>query len=131
MEVRQAQLVGPDARRIDLQVHIADEGNERSAGFQKICPEVVDHTAILFLFRHSHIPSFHMNNVYMPLDIAFIDATGIIRDIQTMSPYVIGKQNQQRLWSPPAPVRAALEVKAGLFNELGVTPGEWSITVAE
>lgn len=131
MEVREAHLVGPDSRRVALQVNIADEGDERRAGFQQICPEVADDTAILFLFRQTHIPSFHMNNVYMPLDIAFIDEAGVIRDIQTMSPYVIGKQGQKRLWSPPTPVRAALEVRAGLFSELRIIPDKWSVTVSK
>lgn len=131
MEVREALLNGPDSRRIALAVHIADDGNERAAGFQQICPQVAEHTAILFLFERTHIPSFHMSNVHMPLDIAFIDAAGIIRDIQTMSPYIIGKQSQKRLWSPPTPVRAALEVKAGLFSELGITPDDWSVAVSK
>lgn len=130
MEVREAHLAGPDSRRLTLAVHIADEDRERAAGFQRICPEVADRTSILFLFERSRIPSFHMNNVHMPLDIAFIDDSGVIRDIQTMTPYILGMQGQRELWSPPTPVRAALEVKAGRFAELGVTPGEWSITVA-
>ena len=130
MEVREAHLVGPKSQRIALEVHVADNASERAAGFQYICPEVADHTAILFMFRHSHIPSFHMSNVLMPLDIAFIDERGIVRDIQTMNPYVLGKQNQTRLWSPKMPVRFALEVKAGLFSQLGVTVDEWSITLS-
>ncbi len=129
MEVRRAYLIGPQSRRVVLQVHVADESNERAGGFQNICPQVAEHTSILFLFETSHVPSFHMSNVHMPLDIAFIDDAGVIRDVQTMMPYVIGKQSQQRLWRPPTPVMAALEVRAGLLGELGVSPGEWSITL--
>lgn len=129
MEVREVHLEGPQSRRIVLTVHVADDRSERAAGFQTLCPEVAQRTSILFWFRRSHVPSFHMNNVHMPLDIAFIDEAGIIRDIQTMLPYIIGKQNQQRLWSPPVPVKAALEVKAGLFDELGVTAGDWSLSL--
>lgn len=129
MEVRDAHLVGPKSQRITLEVHVADNGTERAAGFQHICPEVADHTAILFLFGYSHIPSFHMTNVYMPLDIAFIDEDGTIRDIQTMNPYILGKQHQPKLWSPQTPVRAVLEVRAGLLNQLGVTVDEWSIAL--
>lgn len=131
MEMRDAYLVGPSQQRVTLKVRVADTGNERAAGFQYICPEVAEDTSILFLFEQSHIPSFHMNNVYMPLDIAFIDEGGTIRDIQTMRPIVLGKENQVRLWSPKIPVTAALEVKAGLLNQLGVTVDEWSVSLAE
>ena len=71
-----------------------------------------------------------MNNVYMPLDIAFIDEDGKIRDIQTMHPVVLGKKNQTRVWSPNRPVTAALEVKGGLLEQLGVTVDEWSVTLS-
>ena len=69
-----------------------------------------------------------MNNVHMPLDIAFIDRAGVIRSVQTMQPYVIGSLEKQ-LWGPPAPVVAALEVRAGVFAELGITENEWSLTL--
>ena len=131
MEMRDAHLVGPNLQRGTLKVRVADSGSERAAGFQYICPEVAEHTSILFLFAHSHIPSFHMNNVYMPLDIAFIDEGGRIRDIQTMNPVVLGKKNQPRLWSPKTPVSAALEVKGGLLEQLGVTVDEWSLTLSD
>ncbi|MDJ0958008.1 MAG: DUF192 domain-containing protein [Arenicellales bacterium] len=130
MEVRDAHLIGPDLQRVTLKVRVADTGSKRAAGFQYICPEVAEHTSILFLFAQSHIPNFHMNNVYMPLDIAFIDKDGRIRDIQTMNPVVLGKKNQPRLWSPKTPVSAALEVKGGLFEQLGVTADEWSVTLS-
>ena len=128
--MRDAHLVGPNLQRITLKVRVADTGSERAAGFQYICPEVAEHTSILFLFAQSHVPSFHMNNVYMPLDIAFIDEQGKIRDIQTMNPIVLGKKNQPRFWSPKTPVNAALEVKGGLLDQLGVTVDEWSVTLS-
>lgn len=129
MELRDAQLEGPGQQRIGLKVRVADTSSERAAGFQHICPEVANETSILFLLQQSYIPSFHMNNVLMPLDIAFIDENGIIRDIQTMHPYVLGKQTQTRFWKPGVPVNAALEVKAGLFDKLGVTVDDWSVSL--
>ncbi len=62
MNVRQARFSGPDERRVDLQVHIADSGRERAAGFQHVCPETAESTSILFLFANPHVPSFHMRN---------------------------------------------------------------------
>lgn len=131
MDTKQAEIRGPGGERIGLEVHIADSSTERSAGFQHICPDVAEHTAILFVFPDLHVPSFHMRNVHMPLDIAFIDEHGTIRDIQTMQPYVLGRQKQTRYWGPKVPVRAALEVKAGLLQQLGVGVDAWSLPLPE
>ena len=126
MESGRVHLSGPDGRYIELNVRVADEGYERAAGFQHICPEIADDTSIVFLFSSPNIPKFHMRNVYMPLDIAFFDADSVIRSIQTMEPYVLGKRDE-KLWSPGTPVVGALEVRGGLFKELGVTEDDWSI----
>lgn len=129
MTVRDMQLRGPGDRHIDLKVRIADEGGERAAGFQHICPETTDHTSILFVFGRPNIPRFHMRNVHMPLDIAFIDSRGVIRNIQTMHPYILGSK-EEKLWGPGVPVLFVLEVKAGLFEMQGVTENEWSIVLS-
>lgn len=128
MEVRRARLTGKDGRRFDLEVRVADNGRERAAGFQHVCPETADAVSILFLFANPAVPRFHMNNVHMPLDIAFIDRAGVIRSVQTMQPYVIGAL-EKKLWGPPTPVVAALEVRAGLFGELEITENEWSLSL--
>ena len=129
MTVHDAQLRGPGDRRIDMKVRVADEGSERAAGFQHICPETVEHTSILFVLERPKTPRFHMHNVHMPLDIAFIDSQGIIRNIQTMHPYVLGARDT-KLWGPDVPVRFVLEVKAGLFEQQGVTENKWSIVLS-
>lgn len=130
MDLRNIRLAAADGRQVDLEVRVADSGRERAAGFQHVCPETADTVSILFLFPRSGTPRFHMKNVYMPLDIAFIGDNGEINSIQTMRPYVIGaRENEHKLWSPPAPVVAALEVRAGLFQELGVEANEWTVTL--
>lgn len=128
MDVRNVRLAAADGRQVDLEVRVADSGRERAAGFQHVCPETADAVSILFLFSQSVTPRFHMKNVYMPLDIAFIDNTGEISSIQTMRPYVSGAR-EKKLWGPPAPVVAALEVRAGLFRDLGVEANEWTLTL--
>jgi uncharacterized membrane protein (UPF0127 family) len=98
---------------------IADENLERSAGFQDICPDVISRTLILFIFPNEFIPSFHMRNVHAPLDIAFLDATGLVVDIQTMDTYVLGARNNP-LYSPSTRSKAALEADVGFFEQQGV-----------
>ena len=50
-----------------------------------------------------------------------------VRDIQTMRPYVLGSRDHGRLWGPRVPVTAALETRAGLFEQLGIVPDRWSL----
>ena len=128
MAARMVRLTGPGDQHVEFEVHVADTGRERAAGFQHVCPEIAETVSILFLFATAAIPRFHMNNVYMPLDIAFIGHDGVIHSIQTMQPYVIGAV-EKKLWSPPVPVVAALETRAGLFEELGISANEWSLSL--
>lgn len=124
----EAELVmaGPGQRAVRLAVRVADDQRERAAGFQHICPETIDSTAIYFEFGRPRQPNFHMRNVKAPLDIAFIDAAGVIVSIQRMEPYVLGAQ-QHRTWGPGVAVAAALEARAGYFADARITEGEWRI----
>lgn len=126
METTELTLSGPDNRSITLQARVADDNRERAGGFQYICPDAIAGTAIYFEFDHPRRPSFHMHNVEAPLDIAFVDAGGLIIDIQTMEPYVLGA-TRYKYYSPPGPVTAALETRAGYFSERRITAGTWKI----
>lgn len=123
----EAELVmaGP-GRFVKLAVRVADDHRKRAAGFQHICPETIESTAIYFEFEQPRRPSFHMRNVKAPLDIAFIDAAGVIVSIQRMEPYVLGAQ-QYRTWGSTGEVAAALEARAGYFADAQITEGGWRI----
>jgi len=123
-------LHGPAGEAVKLEARVADEARERSAGFQHICPDVVARTAIYFEFARPRRPSFHMHNVKAPLDIAFIDGGGAVVDIQRMEPYVAGAARQV-YYSPPTPVAAALEARAGFFAEHGIHAGGWRVAVRQ
>jgi uncharacterized membrane protein (UPF0127 family) len=126
METEELVLNGPENRSMTMAVRVADDYRERGAGFQHICPATIDSTAIYFVFERPRRPSFHMQNVKAPLDIAFIDDGGTIVDIQRMEPYVLGSK-QQPLYGPPGLVTAALETRAGFFKEQRITEGDWRI----
>jgi hypothetical protein len=130
METAELVLNGPGDRSTTLMVRVADDNRERAAGFQHICPRTVDSTAIYFVYEHARRASFHMHNVKAPLDIAFIDGAGNIVDIQRMEPYVLGAK-QQPLYAPPGPVTAALETRAGYFDEQRITAGNWRLEKRE
>lgn len=123
-------LAGPGERRVRLRVRVADDHRERAAGFQHICPETIETTAIYFVFERPRRPSFHMHNVKAPLDIAFIDADGVIVSIQRMEPYVVGAR-EQKTYGPQAEVAGALEARAGYFSGEGITENEWRVELLE
>lgn len=104
---------------LQFEVKIAQNNQTRAAGFQYICAETIAEEPILFLFDRVLTPSFHMNNVVAPIDIAFIDADGHIESIQSMFPYVL-ISNHRPLYSPDRAVVAALEVHPGFFQENGI-----------
>jgi uncharacterized membrane protein (UPF0127 family) len=107
-----------------LIVKVADDVRERTAGYQHICPATIERTMILFKFDRDMQTSFHMHNCHAPLDIAFIDADGVVIDIKRMEPYVNSMLFiRQPRYQSRAPFRYALETAAGRLQRLGIKVG--------
>lgn len=124
MEEAALLVPGQEQGPLELTVKIADDASERAAGFQHICPEAVDETAILFHFEQDTQNAFHMRNCHAPLDIAFIDATGVVVDVQRMEPYVDSVLVvRQPLYQSRVRFRYALETAAGRMERLGIGVG--------
>jgi len=126
MDAGELALSGPGGDSVGIEVRVADDYRERAVGFQHVCPEMIERTAIYFVFSHPRRPNFHMRNVHAPLDIAFIDEDGMIVDIQRMKPYVLGAE-EHPTYGVPGPVRAALETRAGYFDDRGIKAGSWTV----
>ena len=73
---------------------------------------------MLFVFEESSEKSFHMNHTQIPLDIAFINVSGIIESIKELHPL-----NPVPVYSD-AEVLYALEVNRGWFTENNVNVGD-------
>ena len=73
---------------------------------------------MLFVFEESSEKSFHMNHTHIPLDIAFINASGIVESIKELQPL-----NPVPVYSD-AEVLYALEVNRGWFTENNVNVGD-------
>ena len=73
---------------------------------------------MLFVFNESSEKSFHMNHTQIPLDIAFINESGIIESIKELKPL-----NPVPVYSD-AEVLYALEVNRGWFTENNVNVGD-------
>jgi len=111
-------LLNDSGKPIELSVLLADDAFERAAGFQSVCPEVIDKTLILFRYPSAIDGKFHMQNVYAPLDIVFFAANGRFLKYLKMETYTL---DSQPLYGPGRPFQYALEAPVGFFAKNGVT----------
>lgn len=95
---------------------VARTPDQRASGLM-YREEVPDGTGMLFVFEDTAIRSFWMRNTYVPLDIAYMDPSFRIVDIQAMEP------ETEELYESAAPAMFALEVRQGWFEERGIEVG--------
>jgi len=99
-----------------FQIEIADTEDVRSRGlmFRRVMP---DDRGMLFVFEQARQVSFWMKNTPMPLDLVFIDESGVVRAVRKGVPFSEAKI------SAPAQVRFVLELKAGTAQKAGIVEG--------
>lgn len=123
METAKIKIVNDEDKILELEVRIADEPDERAAGFQNISRSVVEKTLILFIFPEEGCVFFHMRNVEASLDIAFIKADGRIIEIMRMDP------DTNRLYAPNESFKYAIEAPLGFFQSKKITVGKSRLIV--
>lgn len=116
MEKAGITIITGEGGEIHLGVRVADERDERLAGFQHIGQKVLAENLILFVFPREIQGKFHMRNVVAPLDIAFIKTDGEIISTVRMEP-------GPKLYGPEGAFKYALEAPAGLFAARGISRG--------
>lgn len=79
---------------------------------------IADNEGMLFLFDEERIRRFWMKDTPVDLEIAFIDGSYFIVDIQTMS------ANTLSVHSSRYPAKYALEVKQGIFGDKNIQVGD-------
>lgn len=98
-------------------VEMANTPQEQARGlmFRRSLPEG---QGMLFDFHQEQPTSFWMKNTYIPLDMIFIRADGTVSTVGANAvPY------SERPIPSAGPVRAVLEINAGLAKSLGIEPG--------
>ncbi|MEM2941705.1 MAG: DUF192 domain-containing protein [Thermoproteota archaeon] len=118
METAKIKILNDEGRVLELEVKVADEPDERAAGFQNISRSIMEKTLILFIFPGEINGLFHMRNVEASLDIAFIKADGTIIEIMRMDP------DPSRLYGPNEGFKYTIEAPPGFFEERGITPSK-------
>ena len=81
---------------------------------RRVLPE---NRGMLFVFRETAVHAMWMMNTYIPLSVAFLDANGVIINIEDMQPHT------QDTHPAAKPAKYALEVNQGWFKKRGIKPG--------
>jgi uncharacterized membrane protein (UPF0127 family) len=106
-------ILGADT--VVAEVASTPQERERGLMFRESVP---DGTGMLFVFGDEAIRGFWMDNTYVDLDIAFMDASYRIVDIQQLEAMSTEVQDSR------APFMYALEVRRGWLAEHGVEVGD-------
>ena len=81
--------------------------------------ELADDRGMVFPFATDRFASFWMRNTPIPLDIIFVRRDGTIESIAAQTiPYSLEPVGSGE------PVGLVLEIRGGLANELGISPGD-------
>jgi uncharacterized membrane protein (UPF0127 family) len=99
-------------------VEVADSPAERSRGLM-----FVEHMAttqgMLFVYGRPQSVSFWMRNTLIPLDMVFVDDTGVIRNIHSMAQPL----DETSIFGGTE-IQFVLEINGGLADRLGMDVGD-------
>lgn len=99
-------------------IEIADDGAERAQGLM-----FRDHLAadagMLFDYHEEQLASFWMQNTLIPLDMIFIGADGIVKNI-----HVNARPLDTTSIPSKFPIRFVLEIPGGRSTEIGLAVGD-------
>ena len=98
-----------------MELAITPAQQQRGFMERKLIPEG---TGMIFLYKEDTKLRFWMKNTPHPLSIAFIDSSGIIKEIYDMTPYSL--ETVESTYS----VRYALEVPQGMFKRMDIKEGD-------
>lgn len=111
-------------RALSFEVEIADTPTSRAQGLM-YRRSLAAGTGMLFIYESPQIVSFWMRNTFIPLDIIFIDARGVIRHIHPDARPLDETPIPGALVGDPAPERLmVLEIGGGEAARLGLAKGQ-------
>ena len=99
-------------------VEVVDTNESRAQGLM-YRTELADDAGMLFDFKQERPVSFWMRNTFIPLDMIFVGADGVVRNIHVNAiPHdVTGIPSE-------GPVQFVLEIPGGRSVEIGLKPGD-------
>lgn len=102
---------------VALQVEVAATPEEHRRGLSGR-REVAPGTGMLFVYSEEELRSFWMKDTLVPLTVAFVNGEGGITQMDDMTPLSLASHESRE------PVRYALEVPQGWFEESGIEVGD-------
>jgi len=99
-------------------VEVVDTPESRARGLM-YRQELADDAGMLFDFQSEHPVSFWMQNTFIPLDMIFIGADGLVKTI-----YVNARPHDTTSIPSQVPVQYVLEIPGGRSEEIGLEPGD-------
>jgi uncharacterized membrane protein (UPF0127 family) len=114
-----------DGDSTSLLVELARTDAQRAYGLM-VRPSLDPGSGMVFLYDTIQPPTsgFWMFRTKIPLDIAFMDSTGVILKLLAMDPCESEMYSSAcETYAPNVPYRSALEVNAGWFVQHGVGEG--------
>jgi uncharacterized membrane protein (UPF0127 family) len=100
-----------------ITAEVASTDTTRSIGLmhRRMLPE---NRGMLFIFPETAVHAMWMMNTYIPLSVAFIDANGVIINIEDMQPHTQDAHPAAR------PAKYALEMNQAWFAKRSIKPGD-------
>ena len=99
-------------------VEVVDTPESRAKGLMFV-QELADDAGMLFDFKEERPVSFWMRNTFIPLDMIFVDAAGVVKTI-----HVNAKPQDPTSIPSNVPVQFVLEIPGGRSVEIGLKPGD-------
>jgi uncharacterized membrane protein (UPF0127 family) len=108
----------PDGFVVELELALDPEEIETGLMFR---PSLADTRGMLFLFDRPRVPAFWMKNMLIPLDLVFLDNSGVVVDVIADVPPCAADPCPN--YPPSAPAQAVLEINAGIAAAHGIEAG--------
>lgn len=111
-------VVNTDSGAHAFSVEVVDTPETRARGLM-FRQELADDAGMLFDFEEEREVSFWMMNTFIPLDMIFIGADGVVKTI-----HVNARPQDPTSIPSQVPVQFVLEIPGGRSDEIGLEPGD-------
>ena len=102
----------------DFNISVVDTPESRAKGLMYVT-ELANDAGMLFDFKEERGVSFWMRNTFIPLDMIFVDAKGIVKNV-----HVNAHPHDPTGIPSDGPVQYVLEIPGGRSVEIGLKPGD-------
>ncbi|GFE51685.1 hypothetical protein So717_34380 [Roseobacter cerasinus] len=99
-------------------IEIADDDAERAQGLMHR-EHLPSSSGMLFVYDTPQRLSFWMRNTLIPLDLIFIDQTGVVKTVHHSAQPL----DETPIPGGPDPLTHVLEINGGLAKAMGIVPG--------